>query len=47
MRRIAQRAVPCQTTRQKQTKWGILKEICFKTVKTDQETFASYTARYD
>jgi hypothetical protein len=30
MRRIAQRAVPCQTTRQKQTKWVILKEICFK-----------------
>jgi hypothetical protein len=29
MRRIAQRAVPCQTTRQKQTKWLILKEICF------------------
>ncbi len=29
MRRIAQRAVPCQTTRQKQTKWVILKEICF------------------
>ncbi|WP_339774705.1 NgoMIV family type II restriction endonuclease [uncultured Thalassospira sp.] len=29
MRRIAQRAVPCQTTRQKQTKWVILKETCF------------------
>jgi hypothetical protein len=29
MRRIAQRAVPCQTTRQKQTKWVILKEKCF------------------
>jgi hypothetical protein len=29
MRRIAQRAVPCQTTRQKQTKWVILKEMCF------------------
>ena len=30
MPRIAQRAVPCQTTRQKQTKWVILKEMCFK-----------------
>tara|TARA_R110000751_G_scaffold19678_5_gene58620 strand:- start:15386 stop:15622 length:237 start_codon:yes stop_codon:yes gene_type:complete len=30
MRRIAPRAVPCQTTRQNQTKWVILKEICFK-----------------
>jgi hypothetical protein len=30
MRRIAQRAVPCQTIRQKQTKWVILKEMCFK-----------------
>jgi CRISPR-associated protein Cas1 len=29
MRRIAQRAVPCQTTRQKQTKWIISKEKCF------------------
>jgi hypothetical protein len=29
MRRIALRAVPCQTTRQKQTKWVILKEMCF------------------
>jgi|TARA_R110002012_G_scaffold128026_1_gene280271 hypothetical protein len=29
MRRIAQRAVPCQTTRQKQTKWVILTEKRF------------------
>jgi hypothetical protein len=32
MRRIVRRAVPCQTTRQNQTKWVLLKEICSKLV---------------
>jgi hypothetical protein len=44
MRRIAQRAVPCQTTRQNQTKWVILKEKCFKA--PSQRRLAIAASRY-